>query len=240
MKAERLYASLQFIASSYIENAIDNNDLKERMKKEMLAHPANYIDCGIPALNELAFLLSETLQDMESKITSRESIAAIKHVIDNGYKGKKELGGIWQDDGMYCVSDGYRLIRLKKDIASLPHTSFKMDTKKLIAPLGEGRIEMKLPTIAELKAFIATHPKQKDREPSPFIVDGFYPLNPWYLKDIMTALPDCKAYLPQKINRPVFLEAENGDAVILPIRLNSMEWQESCIARLKELWEKSA
>ena len=237
MRSEDLYKSLYLIANEYFNVTETDDEFRQKFFDNILFFQ---YEPWLPVLTELSKVMSKAMEEMETKITPKKSIAALRHIIEAVPEHRKNLRGIFKDaDGMYCACDGYRLVRLKQDVSCLPHIENDMDTRRAMRNLGKDRIEMKLPTIAELKAHIKIHPGTKKEPAVPFFIDDCVPISAHYLLDMMAALPDCKAYLPSHITEPILFEAENGDGLICPVRAQGKKAEE-CVNRLNELRSKSA
>lgn len=228
MNFERLYQEA-YRASVECMNLLEWPD---NLQKEFLDNPMEHTD--VPCLGHLAWIMTEALEGMDTKITPKTTISAVKRMMDSR---RKEFFGIFERDGMFCVCDGYRMVRLKHDIECIPHVSGgSLEPQKYIDGFGFERIELPLPTIAEIKAWLKQHPSySKYQDRPPFLLAGCIPVNGEFLKDMMMALPNCKAYVPQKIHNPILFEAETGDGILLPIRVHSVENSDECLRRFDKL-----
>lgn len=212
----------------------------QRMHDEFFKNPAKYTgkeyETFAPVMTNLARLMVIGLDGMDSKVTTVSTIAALKRMIP---KERHNFNGIFEDDGRYCICDGYRMVRLKSDLSSFPHVCNDFDTKRYVTPFEYDRVEIELPTIAELKAHLKRYPKTKHSSTRPFVIDGAIPVDPSYLLDMLYALPGCKCYLPEKIDNPIYFESENGDGILLPIRINSIDNAEEVKTRFEDLRKAS-
>lgn len=82
--------------------------------------------------------------------------------------------------------------------------------------------EITLPDISELKVYIKTHKIKEKNNPkkvADYLLNEELNLwvNPQYLLNAMECLPDCKAYSANRTS-PIYLKAENGDGVVMPVR----------------------
>ena len=231
MNAERIYQEA-YRASVECMNLLE---WSEKLQTSFLENPSQYVD--VPVIGHIAWIMAEALEGMDTKITPKTTVSAVKRMIDSK---REDFRGIFERDGMFCVCDGYRMVRLKNDIKCLPHVSGgTLEPQKYIDGFGFERIELSLPKIAELKAWLKQHPYSKYQDRPPFLLGGCIPVNGEFLKDMLLALPDCKAYLPQKIHNPILFEAETGDGILLPIRVNSVENSDECLRRFDELRKAS-
>ena len=227
MNAERIYQEA-YRASVECMNLLE---WSEKLQTSFLENPSQYVD--VPVIGHIAWIMAEALEGMDTKITPKTTVSAVKRMIDSK---REDFRGIFERDGMFCVCDGYRMVRLKNDIQCLPHVSGgTLNTKKYIDDFGYERIEIPLPTTVEIKAWLKENPKARNCKRNPYLLGGCIPVDGEFLKDMLYALPGCKAYLPQKIHYPILFEAENGDGILLPIRVASVINSDECIARFEAL-----
>lgn len=225
MKNELRYQTICKMLQAYDE-ATGN-----RGADHVIQNPHFWLDCPFqPFYVNAATLLIEAMEDMNTKSTGDKTImAALKRVI-KASKNNRNFDGIFETVGddhikRYAVCDGHRLIRLNNDYDSLRRaTKHTIEDKSInqIMRTGQKEKPLPLPTIAEVKAFIA---KQKAElgayanksERIPFNIYGDIWVNPEYLIDMLQALPGCKAYMPSNNHNPLYFEAENGDGILLPV-----------------------
>ena len=214
MKADKRYAYLVNI----IKELAKNIDYSDCTVDKWIKEPSSYFRyLDKDPLGDALELLQDAMTEMDTAMSPRSAISAIKSIIKTSERdGRKVFAGIFERDGLYCVSDGYRLIRLKNDLPSLPHVENYMDMKKLFNGVCASREELHLPSVSEIKQVIAITPK---RDNPMILVDGLVMVNAEYLLNMMQALPDCKAYIPNRKIDPIYFESENGDGLLLPIRV---------------------
>ena len=231
MRADYIYSLAVETARQFFTSGA--HEVQMINQNDFLNNPTKYVNCVdlYPVLSPLAQIMVDALADMDTKVTKASTLSALKRIVSNGLEG---WNGIFEKDGFYCACDGYRLVRLKYDVASLPHIVNNSTTiSKMVESAVGDKIPLELPTIAELKAHIKRYPVKNGVKP--FLIGGVIPANPKYILDMLNALPDCKAYLPQKLHLPVYFEAESGDGILLPIRADACENSDEIIQRFERL-----
>lgn len=153
--------------------------------------------------------------------TSSGTLSAVKRIVKSAMaSANQSLHGITEQDGFFCICDGYRLLRLKDDISSLPHYDGPSAPtyKKLIPEVNTH--EITLPEQADLKEYIARCKAKggKNHKISYEVAPGLY-VNPEFLFDMMQALPDAVALVnPDKMSvSPVYFKSDAGDGLLLPV-----------------------
>ncbi len=188
----------------------------------VIANPEKWIDRGeyFPFYASAAAMLIETRAKLDTKTTPRAVSTAVGRIIKNAPEHNDRFRGIFSRDGKFHVCDGYRLLCLNSDISSLPHAENDFDVDAI---MWKGRTDgepLPLPSIAEIRAFIAADKAKQDRRnyrPTPYRLGEFVLCNPVYLIDMLQALPGCTAYKPETPISPIYFKAENGDGVLLPV-----------------------
>ena len=194
--------------------------------------------CDTAGLYLVAKDMDVTLKQLEADMLIEQSkksgtnsiVTAANRIIKNAESLKKPLlAGMFTNqtrDGstLYCVCDSYAAIRFNEkpllpEIDSKYHGQ-EMQLEQIVKPM-DGSKEINLPDISELKVYIKTH-KIKEKNNPKKVAD--YLLNeelnlwvdPQYLLNAMECLPDCKAYVANRIS-PIYFKAENGDGVVMPV-----------------------
>ena len=194
--------------------------------------------CNTAGLYLVAKDMNATLKQLESDMLIEQSkksgaksivIAANKIIKNAELHNKPMIEGMFTNqtrDGstLYCVCDGYVAIRFNEK-PLLPEIDEKyhgqeMHLEQIVKPM-DGSKEIKLPDIGELKVYIKTHKIKEKNNPkkvADYLLDEELNLwvNPQYLLNAMECLPDCKAYAANRIS-PIYLKAENGDGVVMPV-----------------------
>lgn len=163
-------------------------------------------------------ILQDAREQMDKKLSPNVSITALKSIIRESIvcNAKKNFHGMFESNGMYCVCDGYRLVCLNQDIVSLPHTENDFNVDKALKGISEKRYVLNLPTVADIKAAIAT---AKKGDPPYIFIDGLVGANAKYLLSMMQALPGCVAYVPNTRVSPILFESPAGKGLLCPIRV---------------------
>lgn len=175
-------------------------------------------------------LEADMLIEQSKKSGTKSIVTAANRIIKNAQTMPREmLWGMFTNqtrDGstIYCVCDGFVAIRFNEK-PLLPEIDEKyhgqeMQLEHIVKPM-DGSKEIALPDIGELKVYIKTH-KIKEKN-NPKKVDDYLLneelnlwVNPQYLLNAMECLPDCKAYAANRIS-PIYVTAENGDGVVMPV-----------------------
>nr|DAH41415.1 MAG TPA: hypothetical protein [Caudoviricetes sp.]DAU29835.1 MAG TPA: hypothetical protein [Caudoviricetes sp.] len=194
--------------------------------------------CDTAGLYLVAKDMDTTLKQLEFDLLLQQSkksgtksiVTAANRIIKNAEStGKDVLVGMFENKDKYgeikyCVCDGFVAIRFNEK-PLLPEIDEKyygqeMQLEQIVKPM-DGSKEITLPDISELKVYIKTH-KIKEKNNSKKVADYLLNeglnlwVNPQYLLNVMECLPDCKAYAANRIS-PIYLKAENGDGVVMPV-----------------------
>ena len=188
------------------------------------------IATGTEMNNVLEQLEIDMLIEQSNKSGAKSIVTAANRIIKNGESLKKPLlAGMFTNqtkDGstLYCVCDSFVAIRFNKK-PLLPEIDEKyhgqeMQLEQIVKPM-DGSKEIALPDIRELKVYIKTHKIKEKNNPkkvADYLLNEELNLwvNPQYLLNAMECLPDCKAYAANRVI-PIYLKAENGDGVVMPV-----------------------
>lgn len=197
----------------------------------VIADPAKWLQDPaarnyLPQYVAAAELLLALREKLASRATPATVLAACKRMIKNAPSSRPELKGIFPHSGRWCICDGYRLIRLNADLPSLPHTESALDTTQIIPQESICGKPLPLPSVAQVRSWLAEekgrtgHSWKPGDLPYLLTSNGLQiGVNPCYLLDMLQALPDCDARYSNPIS-PIYFAAENGDGILLPVRLN--------------------
>jgi len=217
MKTEYAYGTLCTLLKAYDADAGRYN------AEAVIASPANWISDANPVYRSAAELLVDFREKLDSRITPKTVAAALKRVIANVNPAQSRFQGIFPYDGQFVVCDGFRMIRLNADITSLPHVENKFDVDFMMRGVVTHGETLNLPSIPDLKAFLAEEKARKKQEGArnfklrTYCLDGFIHVNPQYLLDMLEALPNAVAYRPCKPVRPIYFRADSGDGILWPV-----------------------
>ena len=226
MKHENRYQVICEMLQAY-DNATGN-----RGADHVIKNPHEWLNCQWqPFYANAAALIIEAREAMNTKTTGAGYLAALKRIVKNVPDHMcNSMGGIFETidaagTTKYTLCDGHRILRLDQDVTSLPHVekekAFSSDSiNKMMndSKLNKTGEALNLPTVAEIKAFIAEQKaKHGSKNNIPICIDGYIYVNPQYLLDFVQALPDCKAYKPENNRSPIYFAADNGDGILLPV-----------------------
>lgn len=195
----------------------------------VISSPEKWLDSThFPFYAAAAEMLLEVRSGMNKTVSKSSTLAAIRRIIKNS--SREDMSGIFQRGERFYVCDGYRLLRLNADIASLPHVETSYDAEKIMHSSMKSPYPLQLPSIADLKAWIASNRarfgKSWDCRKTPYILTygsgEEVGVNAQYLIDMLQALPGCTAAVKTP-SSPIYFSAENGDGVLLPVRLKSKQ-----------------
>lgn len=193
--------------------------------KKVISDPSDFLRCFNPFYESAAALMLDAKERMDKKVSPASVVSAVKRITKAAVAGKmKYLQGMVYQKGMYCVCDRYRIVRLKDDVACVPHIENTPSTPvldNLMKPAIEGMNQrLDLPAESELKAYIARCKAAAGNKHtySYQLSENVY-VNPQYLLDMLQALPGCECWIDsEKAGKgTIYFTAENGDGVLLPV-----------------------
>lgn len=186
--------------------------------EEIIKEPHKWVNTNLfPFYADAAALLIEAKEGMDKKVTPGARLTALKRVWKNASPYEERLNGIFKSGERWAVCDGYRWIRVNSKPESIPECMCDLDLDKTIpADAKQGEV-VELPSAVEIKSFIASHKIRRGKTEPMEALPGWW-CDPQFLLDLIQALPDGKAYRPGKPFAPLYVEAEDGDAILLPVR----------------------
>lgn len=201
--------------AEYIQSEIDKLNPKSEYDKKMIAQYNKLISaaCG------------------ERRQTAQEK--AISRIMKNCSAAMADkYMGVIHDADMYCVLDGFRLVRYTAPLENFPTAAQTFDTNKAIGDKSRYNIKLALPTVKDLKADMKIaklsgmdvnriHVIRRGK-----LIDfgydfgyGLPMVNAKWLIDMIEALPGAAAYAVDSINpNPVYFTDGDNDGILLPIR----------------------
>ena len=224
MTPEKRYEKIVAMICDY-DKATGNN-----AAKMIVQNPQEWTKSTLfPFYANAAEMLIECKTAMDGKTAGKGITSAVNRIYkDCAAQYNKALRGKYEatdDDGktIYFLCNGHMIIAFYEDFSSVPKVpeADKMPEKNLIKFLkyeDPEKVYIDLPTVADIKAAKAANIAQygrKEKKPV-HIGNGIY-VNPDYVLNIMQALPNCTAWTNGKRNAPIFFEAENGKAMLLPV-----------------------
>lgn len=227
MNAKYVYErSVKALQSYCIQNDVNfDKTLKEIYK---------WKDIGNAIENEMTILADMIITAREEllKKDCGNVLPAVKRIFRRcGKNVRQEVHTSWIDGkGRQCFCEGSYAIRLKDkyDCFPIEDKIVIFDLDRIINPLiGTCKNEIKLPTAAEVKLHIAELKTKGITENGRFYKQKYFYkfdgidlfVNPSLLLDMIEALPDAKARYAGNSLGGIYFEAENGDGVLLPIRM---------------------
>lgn len=179
-------------------------------------------------LINLLKLLQQDIAAQENKKSGKGNLQkAMNNVIKNAKKEKRNVNlyGFTREGDYTIVCDGYRVIRTKEEIQYTEQVEGLPAVSKMTEEARQNAVnELIMPTIGDLKAYIKLM-KAEDKKTKcagilyTFEGEGEQPtVNAEYLLDMLTAFPDAKGSYSTLID-PVYFEGEQGDGILLPIRI---------------------
>ncbi len=182
-----------------------------------------YLNDALQALAEIICSAREEIDKASAKSAGKSSsrISALKSFAKCAL-AMNTKNGLYDYNGKWVLLDGHRVVRLNEDVSSLPHMAEDMKPYNIeyhFKP--KYPVEAVLPTIAELKAFIAE--MGKERKPIIFEVNGVqHGFNPKYLLELQQILPSARHYFPESntCRDCLYSVSEDGeDALTLPVNI---------------------
>lgn len=193
--------------------------------EKVISDTSDFLRCFNPFYESAAALLLDAKTRMDKSSSSASVVSAAKRVCKSAVENNRmHLGGLVFQDGYYCLCDGYRILRLKEDISSLPHLESTPDQPKLGDLMREAKsnqtMQIQLPTELEVKTYIARCKAAAGNKHtySYQLAEDVY-VNPQYLLDMLQALPGCECWVDfdRAGKVPIYFNAYNGDGILLPV-----------------------
>ena len=225
MTTEKIYSTLL----NYV-NTLNENDQQFIVKS--IDSNSRFTDCGIGTIT-LVNLLVDLKEDIAIKnaksngsIDSLKSAKDILKAADKGYRDACK--GAWVANDKQIVTDCYRALRFNTplELPVLPDSLTPINIEQIFSGVYQNEHEYPLPTIGELKTFIAMEKANGNGKGIKYNIGDDYPLlNAEYLLSMISGLKNCKAYYANAV-MPIYFKGENGDGLLTPIRRMKTE-QES-------------
>lgn len=197
---------------------------REELANDVIKNPHKYVGHKYFTFfaNAAALLVDCMEQNAKNSRTGSEN-AAIKRIFKSIDPYREALRGVFEQNGKWILTDGYRALRLNEKPEAIPECAGVESTEDIMDKAKNkalDREKVTLPDVSAIKLYIAEakakYGKKWKRQPIEAL-PGWY-CNPQYLLDIMQALPDGTAYRPEKWSDMLYYESEKGDAVLLPVK----------------------
>lgn len=222
MTPEKTYQLVCEMLHSY-DSATGNN-----AAEKVISDTSDFLRCFNPFYESAAALLLDAKTRMDKSSSTASVVSAAKRICKSAVEqNRKRWGGLVYQDEYYYLCDGYRILRLKEDITSLPHLESEPDQPDLGSLMKQAiedqdqTLQIVLPDPAEVKAYISRIKAKglSTKEVSYQLSDGVY-VNPQYLLDMLQALPGCTCYTDadRAGKVPIYFIADNGDGILLPVK----------------------
>lgn len=221
MTNERRYATALYMLERWEAAALNSDGLTRAVEKD----PRKWTGSTVfPVAAAAAGIMVEALDNMAKSKAGAGAVNVAKRVYSENEACRPSLAGIFESGGKWTVCDGYRAIMFNNDMPELPHVDGGSLAKSLPDMIDKtAKAEtLELPTVAELKAWAASHGGKKALsagKAKPYIWGGVVGVNVYYLIDMLQALENCKAYIPESKNSAIYFSGDNGEGILLPVRV---------------------
>ena len=221
MTNERRYTTALYMLERWEAAALNSDGLTRAVEKDPRKWTGNTV---FPVAAAAAEIMAEALDNMAKSKAGAGAVNVAKRVYTENEAFRPSLAGIFESGGKWTVCDGYRAIMFNHDMPELPHVDGGSLAKSLpdMIDKAEKLEPLELPTVAELKAWAAAHGGKKALsagKAKPYIWGGVVGVNVYYLIDMLQALENCKAYIPESKNSAIYFSGDNGEGILLPVRV---------------------
>lgn len=221
MTNERRYTTALYMLERWEAAALNSDGLTREVEKDPRKWTGN---AAFPVAAAAAEIMVEALDNMAKSKAGAGAVNVAKRVYAENECCRPSLAGIFESGGKWTVCDGYRAIMFNDDMQELPHVDGGSLAKCLpdMIDKAEKLEPLELPTVAELKAWAAAHGGKKALsagKAKPYIWGGIVGVNVYYLIDMLQALENCKAYIPESKNSAIYFSGDNGEGILLPVRV---------------------
>lgn len=223
MKTENIYAEIVAMLKCYErETGRDYGGTDEWLQDVVeMRETAKYDGENIYA--SAARILLDLREKMDKKASSAGRVNVCKRLVKSiDAQGRNSMGGILPVDGRYCIMDGFRAFRFSADLPSIRRAIHTFDYDKFFSPFSRDAETLPPVSRAEIKEFIAVSGQTRTKCSVPFTPaawPAWYAVNPFYLLDVLDAMPDAVFYLPESYFKPLYFADDDGnDGILLPVR----------------------
>lgn len=218
MNAEKVYAAATAALKIVISDMYDSTTSAQKCYDMVMNNPDNE---ALPALSILGRLAREAKEEIVSKGGKKDELAACKAIVKSAQgQYREDLHGTWIDkEGWQCMCDCFRAVRLKEHLDALPESK-GIDLERIMSSARENSVELKLPTIGEVKAFIASEKAAGKKEFRYDFGEGKPAVNAKYLLDMLKLGLDDTAMISSKypMTTAIYMRGEGVEALLLPVR----------------------
>lgn len=221
MTNERRYTTALYMLERWEAAALNSDGLTREVEKDPRKWTGN---AAFPVAAAAAEIMVEALDNMAKSKAGAGAVNVAKRIYQENERFRPSLAGIFESGGKWTVCDGYRAIMFNNDLPELPHVDGGSLAKSLpdMIDKAEKLEPLEFPTVAELKAWAAAHGGKKALsagKAKPYIWAGVVGVNVYYLIDMLQALENCKAYIPESKNSAIYFSGDNGEGILLPVRV---------------------
>lgn len=231
MKNEMIYAGIVEMLKCYErETGRDDGSLEKILANTAELERLAAFTAAPNIYASAARIILPLLEGMDKKTSGAGRVNAIKRIIKEAPGYNAALQGIFPDAGYFVACSGYHAVRLTSDITSIKHTvphSFSVDKIFSDIPNKDSAETLRRPKTSEIKAFCAEKGLRRNTCKTPYTPPewpDWIAVNPYYLLDILEALPEAEIVLPYKLNSIIYFRGEGGEGgeegVLCPIRVN--------------------
>ncbi len=221
MNAEKVYAAATKALRGITAELSKKPEDAKKLYDEVMNNPEEWA-WGSPFLYELGKLAREAKEEIVGKSGKKDALAACKAILKVAKGLPREcLHGAWTDkEGWQVVCDSFRAVRMKEHIDVLPSAQGTDVIDRLWDNVRENSVEMKLPTIGEVKAFIASEKAAGKK-------DFFYDfgedkpaVDAKYLLDLLKLGLDETAMISYRypMTTAIYMHGEGVEVLLLPVR----------------------
>lgn len=220
MNAEKVYAAATAALRDHINMMAETPQIAKKRFDRVMNNPEDWK--AMPVLYELGKLAREAKEEIVSKGGKKDALAACKAIIKTAQGGSREcLHGAWIDkEGWQVVCDGFRAVRMKDHIDALPKSE-GMDADRIWECARANKQEMKLPSIGEVKAVIASKKAEGEKKHLLYdFGDGLPAVDAKFLLDLLKLGLDDTALVSKRspMTSAIYMQGDGVEALLLPVR----------------------
>lgn len=189
--------------------------------------------CGdVETREEMSEVLGKLSDEMAEKSAKESGISKIvkaaKNIVKNVHEYKRDvLGGTFKMGEKWTVCDGYRVVRFNEKLP-IEEVSYSGDLYGVFDK--DFTHEIQVPKVSAVNTFVlnakATLPKGVKKNSVPPLTFAYKVsdsprvfVDARLLIDVLECLPNCKAYVTDNFAYGVYFVADNGDGVLMPVRV---------------------
>lgn len=212
MTTEKIYSSIIEMVKAYAEERGDNPDFVWDVLKDptiYAGHPGSFYGRAVE-------ILLDCREKMDKKTAGAGRLSVCKRMVKECTR--PELSGIHAHGGKFCILNGYMAFRFRDDMVSIGRCVEYFEFDKAFSDVAQSTEVLPTPSRADIKAYIAETGSTRKAIKEPYTPDGWpdwYAVNPFYLLDVLDAIPGAEFYKPGKYCTPIYFTNGDGDDGIL-------------------------